>query len=316
MHPSTSTEYGYALDQLGPVPGSKGEGWLGPVPGSEGEIRDEALLALKQNKSPRADGCPDPRPRWAGIDGETGEVIPLPCSRNTCPHCRRRNVQTTAAKMGLNQTLTDRPITHAVLSTTRTWVDTPTLREGWRQMSRNVARETGDVSRYAWFREWTEGRNDGIRRTHYHSTWALDNDEQAQAVAEISNHVWGKLAGAYSEKAHGWKPVYDAGGLTRYVAGLIGHHLKANQAPPPGWSGRRFGTSRGFYAIDSRELDKRAKALVRDARLRYHLEQVTAQDVPDGFPAEILDELVTDKLERFKDRPPMRIVSVRHGFWD
>lgn len=247
-------------------------------------------------------------------------MYPLPCGRNSCPHCRRRNVQVTAAKMGINQTLTDRPVTHAVLSTTRDWVPDDRMREGWRQFRRAVKRWVDVDPRYAWFREWTTGegaRSDGIRRTHFHSTWALEHDDQAQAVAEISNDVWGRITGATSEKAHGWKPVYDAGGLTRYIAGLVGHHLKSGQAPPPGWAGRRYGASVGFYAIDSRELDRQARAAVRDERLVHHLEHAMATDdaIPDGLPESIWDELLTRRLEKARARPLPRIVRVAPGTW-
>jgi hypothetical protein len=216
--------------------------------------------------------------------------------------------------MALNQALTDRPVSHAVLTTTRDWVDEATLREGWRQMARRVRRDVCAESRYAWFREWTEGRNDGVRRTHYHSTWALDDDGQAAAVAEISNDVWARVAGAWSPDAHGFKRVWDAGGLARYIAGLVGHHLKQSQAPPPGWSGRRFATSRGFYAIDSRELDRQAKSAVRDARLVHYLERELADAAPDGLPETIWDEELSRRLEVARARPPLRVVSLRQGW--
>lgn len=247
---------------------------------------------------------------------EGGELVPIACGRNGCPYCRRRNVQVTAAKMALNQSLSDRPVTHAVLTTTRDWVDEARLREGWAQFARRVRREVCSEARYAWFREWTEGRNDGVRRTHYHSTWALDDDEQAAAVAAISNDVWERIAGAWSPDAHGWKAVFDAGGLARYIAGLVGHHLKANQAPPPGWAGRRFGTSRGFYAIAAEELDRRARDAVRDERLVHHLERVMVEelDPPDGLPESIWDELLTERLEEARSRPKPRVVRLDRGW--
>lgn len=265
-----------------------------------------------------ADGCPSPRlDRAFVVHG--GEVVAIPCGRNTCPYCRRRNVQVTAAKMALNQSLTDRPVSHAVLSTTRDWVDEATLREGWAQMARRVRREVCAEARYAWFREWTEGKRDGIRRTHYHSTWALDSDEQGQAVACISNEVWARLAGAWSKRAHGVQRVWDSGGLARYVAGLVGHHLKANQAPPPGWSGRRYGVSRGFYATDSRELDRQAKAVVRDDRLRWRLERELVGDPGWGDPDapiafEIFDEVLTERLEAARSRPAPKVVRLPRGW--
>jgi hypothetical protein len=223
--------------------------------------------------------------------------------------------------MGIAQTLSDRPVTHAVLSTTRDWVETDTLREGWRQMSRGAKRHIlGEDPRYAWFREWSVRPIAGTdqRRTHYHSTWALDNDDQAQAVVELSLEVWGRLAGAHSDQAHGWQNVWDAGGLTRYLAGLVGHHLKQGQAPPPGWTGRRFGTSRGFYPLDPRELDRQAKTAVRDDRLRWYLERTMADDdtVPDHLPADIWDDVLTARLELARTRPPIRIVPVPPNHWD
>jgi hypothetical protein len=226
-------------------------------------------------------------------------------------------VQVTAAKMALNQRLTDRPVTHAVLTTTRDWVSEGTLREGWAQFARRVRREVNDQARYAWFREWTEGRNDGIRRTHYHSTWALDDDDQARAVARISNEVWERVAGAWSPDAHGWQRVWDSGGLARYVAGLVGHHLKANQAPPPGWSGRRYGTSRGFYAIDSHELDAQAREAVRDSRIAHRLERAMVdelQHIPGQLPSDIWDELLSERLEAARARPKPRVVRLPQGW--
>jgi hypothetical protein len=281
------------------------------------------LLAHNHDKSPNLSACPTPRLNRAAeiIDYDTGEVTlrPLGCRRNRCPVCRRRNVQETAAKMGLNQSLSDRPVSHAILSTTRNWASEELLREGWRQVAREVRSRRGvcPEARYAWFREWTTGRADGIRRTHYHSIWALDNDDQAADVAAISHRIWKRLTNAYSEQAHGWQRVWDAGGLARYVAGLVGHHLKAEQAPPPGWSGRRFGTSRGFYAIDSRELDKQAKAAVRDDRLRWHLEQAMASDdsIPDRLHADIWDDVLSARLEEARSRPPVRIVRVDPRSW-
>jgi hypothetical protein len=176
-----------------------------------------------------------------------------------------------------------------------------------------VRREVNPDARYAWFREFTDrDATADWKRTHYHSVWSLDDDEQAARCAGISNDVWGRITGATSEKAHGWKRVYDAGGLARYISGLVGHHLKETQMPYEQWRGRRFGTSRGFYAIDTRELDKLAKAIVRDDRLVHHLEREMASDagIPDGLPIEIWDDVLTDRFEAAKQRPAPRLVRL------
>jgi hypothetical protein len=217
--------------------------------------------------------------------------------------------------MGLNAARSDEPPTVAALSTTREWVDDATLREGWRQVARRVRKEIDPDTKYAWFREWTTGRADGIRRTHYHSIWNRLDLDQGQGVASISRDVWGRIAGAYSEKAHGAKEVWNAGGLARYVAGLAGHHLKSGQAPPPGWTGRRFGTSRGFYVGDPAELRKEATAAVRDERLAHALTLAIIDGNPDGLPETILDDMLTDRLEEARSRPKPRVVRVDVGCW-
>jgi hypothetical protein len=241
-------------------------------------------------------------------------------------------VQVTAAMMGINATLSESPPRVAVLSTTREWVSDATLREGWAQMARRVRREVDPEARYAWFREWTTGRNDGVRRTHYHSTWSTD-PAYGEALAEVSRDVWSRVAGAYSEKAHGHQPIWDAGGLARYVAGLAGHHLKSGQAPPPGWSGRRFGTSRGFYAIAAAELRSQAVQAVRDERVAHRLRAsidqprveadailermgeagLDAKQALSAIVDEYYDRELTQLLEEARSRPPVRVVQVKRG---
>lgn len=249
-----------------------------------------------------------------------GELVPIPCGRNDCPYCRPRNVQVTAAMMGLNATLSAKPVRTAVLSTTREWVDEDTLRNGWKDVARRVRSEVDPEAGYAWFREWTRGKSDGVRRTHYHSTWTCDCCH-GEALAEISRDVWSRLAGAYSEKAHGAKPIWDAGGLTRYVAGLAGHHLKSGQAPPPGWTGRRFGTSKGFYAIPADELRSRAAVAVRDERLVHRMTQALwerwpgDEDGPGMMDVELYDERLTELLELERAKPRVRVVRVRPGLF-
>jgi hypothetical protein len=279
----------------------------------------EALLAPYRHKSGSSKGCPDPRlDRAAEVIDETGEMllVPIGCGRNSCPVCRRRNVMVTASMHGLNALDSPTPPTYAVLTTTRDWVDEATLREGWAQFARRVRREVCPGCGYAWFREFTQrDETADWRRTHYHSLWThLQDDEQAQAVAEISLDVWARLAGANSDKAHGSQRVYDAGGLARYIAGLVGHHLKPGQAPPPGWSGRRTGTSRGYYATDATELRKRAKEAARDRALTYRLMLDLLDSAPDGLPDVIVDETVTYRLELAKAKPKAKIVRLPRGW--
>lgn len=343
-HPQADA-WGVLPSIAGPVAGSSvcagGEGggapWAPPVggwrsgvtlpaeaadhPSAERERPPErdTSLAHNRDKSGSATGCPDPRRDrvFEVVDSLTGEItrVPIPCGRNDCGYCRPRNVQVTAAMMGLNATMQANPPTQAVLTTTRDWVDEVTLREGWAQMARRVRREIHPETGYAWFREWTRGLSDGIRRTHYHSIWTHVDGEQGAAIADVSREVWGRLAGAYSERAHGAQAIWDAGGLARYVAGLAGHHGRTGkgQDAPPGWTGRRVGTSRGFYAMPADELRRQARDAVRDERLRHRLEVAVTEGSADRLPEWIVDEAVTARLQALKQNPPPapRVVRVR-----
>src|SRR5205823_4426032 len=215
-------------------------------------------------------GCPTPVVGRA-LQLHTGEVVPLPCGRNSCPVCRRRNVLVTAAMVGLDA-VADAPQL-ALTTTTRDWIDDATLREGTAQYVRAVRREVEPGFQYLWQREWTTGRGrraDGKRRTHKHWLTKRVPVEHKAELVEIAVEVWKRLAGA---DQHFVQEVWDAGGAARYLAGLVGHHLKAAQAPPAGWRGRRVGQSRGYYGEAASELRVRAEEVVRDQRLAGLLER-------------------------------------------
>jgi hypothetical protein len=86
----------------------------------------------------------------------SGDVAPIPCGRNTCAICRRRNVLVTASMVGLDA-VEDAPQL-ALTTTTRDWIDDATLREGTAQYVRAVRGEVEPGFQYLWQREWTTGR--------------------------------------------------------------------------------------------------------------------------------------------------------------
>jgi hypothetical protein len=281
----------------------------------------DTSLALLRDKSPRSnEGCPNPRRGWA-LEVAGVELVPLGCGRNGCSYCGVRNVQVTATMMGLNAERSTVKPSHAVLTTTREEVDDATVREAWRQFARGVRRSLGRPVPYAWFKERTTGeapRSGGIRRLHFHSAWSGLRDDEGAAVRDISQDVFGRLTGAYSERAHGVKRVWDTGGLTRYFAGLVGHHLKYEQsAAAEGERVRRVGTSRGYYVTDPAELRREATVVVRDERVAYRLFRAIVEAVPDGLPEHIVDEVLTERLRAVKaaGRPSCRVVPVPANWW-
>jgi hypothetical protein len=223
----------------------------------------------------------------------------------------------TAAMLGLNKAAdSERPVRIALLTTTRDWVDDATLREGTAQFVRKVRREVASDFQYAWMREWTTGagrKSEGIRRTHKHWLPKGVAIEHGPALLQLSADVWGRIAGA---ERHFVRPVWDAGGLARYMAGLVGHHLKESQTPPSGWRGRRIGTSRDFYARPAGELRAQAVEITRDARLMRRLEAELADELPDGVTADLFDEVLSSRFASAREQPPPRVVTVPWDFWE
>jgi hypothetical protein len=219
--------------------------------------------------------------------------------------------------LGLNEAAdASRPIRIALLTTTRDWLDDATLREGTAQFVRKVRREiTGDFQ-YAWMREWTTGRarrSGGVRRTHKHWLPKGVSEDDADALLGVAADVWGRIAGA---ERHFVKRVWDAGGLARYMAGLVGHHLKETQAPPAGWRGRRVGTSRAYYIKPAAELRARAEELTRDRALVHRLEAELTDELPDGITEDVFDDVLTLRFEQAKAQPPPRVVAVPRDYWE
>jgi hypothetical protein len=169
----------------------------------------------------------------------------------------------------------------------------------------------------------------GRRRTHKHWLTKGVPVERKTELVEIAVDVW-RIAGA---DQHFVQEVWDAGGAARYLAGLVGHHLKASQAPPKGWRGRRVGQSRGYYSEAASALRVRAEQAVRDDRLVARLErEVEGQlgvetvevdeergrlhrvvHIADEF---LFDELLAEQFEQAKQRPKPRVVPVSYDFWE
>jgi hypothetical protein len=245
-----------------------------------------------------------------------GRITPIPCGLNRCVWCRRVNVMVTAAMLGTDAL--ESPPRLAITTTTRDWwIDDATLREGTRQFARTIRRDVSPAFEYAWLREWTTGfgpRADGRRRTHKH--WLAKHVEptQVDAILGVARDVWGRVAGATE---HFVQEVWNAGGIARYVAGLAGHHLKESQAPPPGWIGRRFGTSRRYFVRLAAELRREAEVAVRDERLRVRLETAMREAFEASGPlsGEEMDAALTRAVERVRQAPKPRLVEVPGLYW-
>lgn len=114
------------------------------------------------------------------------------------------------------------------------------------------------------FVEWTTGkarRSGGLRRLHTH--WLVKHDQAldvAAAEAWVSS-TWARLWNG------SWRvqlaELRHAGGVVGYLAL---HHEKMEQAPPPGWTGRRLRPSKGYFAVDGATRLARARLWLAEHR--------------------------------------------------
>jgi hypothetical protein len=182
----------------------------------------------------------------------------------------------------------------ATTFTTRDLVGIPVLREAMAQTTRKVRAEIAPDAKYGGTLEWTSGQtkySGGRRRPHLHLLWKGLDGGHADDVHAIAVEVWKRLTGAHS---HTSEEIRTPGAAIRYVAL---HHLKEQQAPPPGWSGRRLWTSMGWWEAGAEETRARARAIVAEERLRRKVERQLIELAPDGLPEWIFEELLATRVE-------------------
>lgn len=93
--------------------------------------------------------------------------------------------------------------------------------------------------------------------------------EQAEAAGQVIIDAW--LRRVDAKRAGQWaEPIEDALAVTRYMAKMLAHGLKAEQAPPIGWKGHRTSHTVGYFAsgteaarLAARESLKAKRALHR-----------------------------------------------------
>lgn len=136
---------------------------------------------------------------------------------------------------------------------------------------------------YCGFVEWTTGegpRSGGRRRLHSH--WLVKGlamgvgdrvtasegrepctcGDSLVCVECWTAAEWRKLTGAWIVQA---RELRSVGGVVGYLAL---HHEKMEQAPPPGWTGRRLRPSRGYFARPGAERRERARSWLSERRQR------------------------------------------------
>jgi len=157
------------------------------------------------------------------------------------------------------------PSTYVVLTTSAIAQEPRAYYESLNQLQRALRRRLPDYQA-AWLVEFTTGRastSGGHRRPHFNGLIkGVVTGDQAQLLEQTIFDVWCRREEGTRRNQY-VAPVQEMGGLMRYLAL---HFLKQPQAPPLGWKGHRFRTTRGYLWTDTPQARKVARAALQGKR--------------------------------------------------
>jgi LysM repeat protein len=224
------------------------------------QASDSTPLVYKTDKSNRkapAGVCL--RAFWRG-----GMLIP--CQRRTCPACGPRRARETGRMLVIDAKAGEAPRYSITLTTRDPATHAEQVRRGMQNVVLGLRRRFGRAEYFARI-EFTTGTaptSGGHRRIHVHM---VVKGEPGWGLAEAH----GVIRSAWMARNPGAWRIQLA--VLRTVAGALHylslHHAKAEQTPPPWWTGRTERVSRGYFSRPQRALREEARARLWAERLAY-----------------------------------------------
>jgi hypothetical protein len=218
-------------------------------------------------------------------------------SVNLCSYCAKLRAIENAEMLSLDALDYGAPEIWACL-TTRSADPAPASFYRAREKVRKALRRRWPDCQDATLVEFTTGygqRAGGRRRPHWNALLkgvaVCDVEEAAAVVAR----VWTGQVDAEPSRQH-VGPVADAGGLMRYLAL---HFQKESQAPPKGWRGHRFVSSRGYFPNGAPAARERAKESLRVGRAVFWANacaEAAWLDEGHVLDGEDLEDLIAERL--------------------
>lgn len=244
-------------------------------------LAPQASLGLHEESSEaRHGGCT----RWPESlrlrNAATGELVRGRCkSTNKCEYCAVLGSIETAEMLSLDAVEHFSPQVWACVGTRTPTFDPKPFYTGREQVLKALRWRWPDTQ-VATLREFTTGygpRSRGLRRPHWNMLLKGLQTSDQEEVREVVGRVWCQHVDAEPERQH-VGAVSDAGGLGRYLAL---HFQKESQAPPKGWRGHRFTSSRGYFPEGVRVARERAQGSMRFRRELYKLELAVVRKYSD-----------------------------------
>lgn len=210
-----------------------------------------------------------------------GELVRGRCrATNQCDYCARLAAVENAELLALDALAGSAPEVWAVL-TTRSAEPEPRAFYRSREKVMVALRRRWPAAEYAALVEFTTGygpRARGARRPHWNLLLKGVPVDQVDDARAVVTRIW-----CAREDAEAWAqhvaPIGEAGGLMRYIAL---HFQKQSQAPPPGWRGHRFLSSRGYLAGSTVEAREEARRSLRFKRELWRAIRAGAETAADA----------------------------------
>ncbi len=238
-----------------------------------------------------------------------GVLVPLRCgASNRCWYCAWLSALETSVVLGLDARQ-EAPRVGLTLTTVDPQHDLDRFRRDTEKAFLLLRRRLGRDMRYCGFMEWTTGRgrrSGGHRRVHLHALVKGAEPAAAEAVEADLRDLWQRRTGASRVEL---RELRTAAGATAY---LTLHHHKREQAPPPGFTGRRLRPSRGYYARPIADLREEARDLLRDKRVQEAARAlVDRRLLEDPDLEDERDELLTEAIDRARAQAAQGVRLVR-----
>ena len=188
-----------------------------------------------------------------------GELVVGRCkATNLCPYCQRLYVAETVEMLVLDAVEFEAPTVWVVL-TAREHLTRAQLSEQLRHLRRAARRRWPGIR---WFVEVEFQRRGALHANLL--VKGVDGCEAAELLrvltAEWCKRVDALPVGQWAEA------VGAAEVIAKYLGKMLGHGLKAEQAPPLGWRGHRTSHSREYFALGTTAMRQRAKESLQRRR--------------------------------------------------
>jgi hypothetical protein len=216
-----------------------------------------------------------------------GTFVPARCGApNKCAYCAYLTTVENALVVSMDAAL-ELPRVGLTLTTADPKYGTDRFRRDISETFRLLRRRLGPDVGYLGLVEFTTGRaagSGGHRRIHQHLLLKRCEPRAAEGLEDELRGLWERRTGASRIEL---RELRSPAGATAY---LIHHHRKREQAPPPGWSGKRMRPSKNYYERPVSELRSEARVLLTDRRVRRAARRAIDWQEVDGWPEEFVDD--------------------------